>query len=195
MPADPLRSLPETKVAFIEPMDCLPVPKLPEGRTRIWEIKLDGYRAVAVTLYSRNRNVLNARFPYIVEALHGLPDGTVVDGEIVALANERMEVNRQEYRWRRYWEADPLLTLARAPCGIAPHSTTSICSFISPWPLPQKCAHWPTKSLVCCGVNGISASLPFFITSDSIFNPSTLSPCVTSMLCTTKTPRQLAHLS
>jgi bifunctional non-homologous end joining protein LigD len=76
--------------AFIEPMDCLPVPKLPEGPQWLWEIKLDGYRAVAVksggvTLYSRNRKTLNKRFPYIVEPLRGLPDGTVVDGEIVAL--------------------------------------------------------------------------------------------------------------
>jgi hypothetical protein len=29
-------------------MDCLPVPKLPEGAEWIWEVKLDGYRAVAV---------------------------------------------------------------------------------------------------------------------------------------------------
>jgi ATP-dependent DNA ligase len=48
MPADPLRSLPQTKAAFVEPMDCLPVSKLPEGSQWIWEIKLDGYRAVAV---------------------------------------------------------------------------------------------------------------------------------------------------
>jgi ATP-dependent DNA ligase len=48
MPADPLRSLPKTKAVFVEPMDCLPVPKLPEGSQWIWEIKLDGYRAVAV---------------------------------------------------------------------------------------------------------------------------------------------------
>jgi DNA ligase D-like protein (predicted ligase) len=94
MPADPLRSLPKTKAAFIEPMDCLPVPKLPEGSQWIWEIKLDGYRAVAVksggvvTLFSRNRKVLNKRFPYLVEPLRSLPDGTVVDGEIVALDDE-----------------------------------------------------------------------------------------------------------
>jgi ATP-dependent DNA ligase len=48
MPADPLCSLPKTKAAFIEPMDCLPVPKLPAGSQWLWEIKLDGYRAVAV---------------------------------------------------------------------------------------------------------------------------------------------------
>jgi ATP-dependent DNA ligase len=57
-------------------------------------LKLDGYRAVAVksggavTLYSRNRKILNKRFPYMVEPLRGLPDGTVVDGEIVALDDD-----------------------------------------------------------------------------------------------------------
>jgi ATP-dependent DNA ligase len=75
-------------------MDCLPVPKLPEGPQKFWEIKLDRDRAVAVksgsavTLYSRNRKILNKRFPYIVEPLRGLPDGTVVDGEIVALDDD-----------------------------------------------------------------------------------------------------------
>jgi DNA ligase D-like protein (predicted ligase) len=41
-----------------------------------------------VRLYSRNRKILNKRFPYIVEPLRGLPDGTVVDGEIVALDDD-----------------------------------------------------------------------------------------------------------
>ena len=94
MPADPLRSLPKTKAAFIEPMECLSVSNLPEGSQWVWEIKLDGYRAVAVksgdavTLYSRNRKILNKRFPYIVQPLRELPDGTVVDGEIVALDDD-----------------------------------------------------------------------------------------------------------
>jgi ATP dependent DNA ligase domain len=91
MPADAFRSFPKAQAAFVEPMDCLPMPKLREGSQWVWEIKLDGYRTVAVksggavTLYSRKRKILNKRFPYIVEPLRGLPDGTVVDGEVGAV--------------------------------------------------------------------------------------------------------------
>ncbi len=79
------------KAAFIESMECLPVTKLPEGLEWTYEIKLDGYRLEAVknagktTLYSRRRNVLNRRFAYIADALEDLPDGTILDGEIVAM--------------------------------------------------------------------------------------------------------------
>jgi len=37
MPADSLISLPKAKATFIEPMDCLPVSKLPEGPAWVWE--------------------------------------------------------------------------------------------------------------------------------------------------------------
>src|SRR5436190_13703469 len=86
-----LDSLPKTEASFVEPMECLSVSKLPEGLEWLWEIKLDGYRALAVksgngvTLFSRRRKSLNRQFPYIVEALADLPAGTVVDGEVVAL--------------------------------------------------------------------------------------------------------------
>src|SRR5690348_7525717 len=86
-----LDSLRRTEVSFIEPMECLSVSKLPEGESWIWEVKLDGYRALAVksgtgvTLFSRRRKSLNRQFPYIVEALADLPAGTVVDGEVVAI--------------------------------------------------------------------------------------------------------------
>jgi ATP-dependent DNA ligase len=84
-------SLTVCKAAFIKPMECLAVSKLPEGEQWVYEVKLDGYRAVAVkvdldlTLYSRQQKVLNKQFPDIVTALRELPPGTVVDGEIVAL--------------------------------------------------------------------------------------------------------------
>jgi bifunctional non-homologous end joining protein LigD len=75
-------------------MDCLAVPRIPEGPEWIYEIKLDGYRLEVLrasgktTLFSRRENVLNTKFPYIAAALDFLPDGTIVDGELVALDPE-----------------------------------------------------------------------------------------------------------
>jgi DNA ligase D-like protein (predicted ligase) len=72
-------------------MECLATAKLPDGPAWVWEIKLDGYRALAVksasgvALFSRRKKSLDKKFPYIVEALAGLPAGTVVDGELVGL--------------------------------------------------------------------------------------------------------------
>src|SRR6266436_5303186 len=86
-----LKSLPKRKAEFIEPMDCVPVTKLLDGPGWVYEIKLDGYRAVAIKygdsidLFSRRRKSFVSQYPYIVEALRYLPEGTVVDGEIVAL--------------------------------------------------------------------------------------------------------------
>jgi ATP-dependent DNA ligase len=77
---------------FIEPMECLPVEKAPYGLEWQYELKLDGYRAIAVkdagevSLYSRNGNSFNAKFPSIVTALEQLRQKRfVIDGEIVAL--------------------------------------------------------------------------------------------------------------
>ncbi len=79
---------------FIEPMDCLPVAKIPQGPGWTYEIKLDGYRLEVVrtkgqiSLYSRKQNSLNRQFPYIAKALGELPDETIVDGELVALDSD-----------------------------------------------------------------------------------------------------------
>lgn len=60
----------------------------------IFEIKLDGFRAIAevhdkhVELYSRNQLSFSSRFPRIVEALGGLEANAVLDGEIVGLDSE-----------------------------------------------------------------------------------------------------------
>jgi DNA ligase D-like protein (predicted ligase) len=72
-------------------MECLPVTKLNDAVQWTYEIKLDGYRAIAVksgqtiNLLSRRGKSFNIQYPYLVDALAELPDGTVVDGEVVAL--------------------------------------------------------------------------------------------------------------
>jgi ATP-dependent DNA ligase len=84
-------SLPLREGGFIEPMECFAVPKLPDGQQWVYEIKLDGYRAIAVksagklNLLSRRRNSVNRQYPLVSEALVDLPDNTVIDGEVVAL--------------------------------------------------------------------------------------------------------------
>jgi ATP-dependent DNA ligase len=51
--------MPAREAAFIEPIECLAVAKLPDGPEWVYEIKLDGYRALAIncegrpSLYSR----------------------------------------------------------------------------------------------------------------------------------------------
>src|SRR5271170_4528280 len=81
----------QTRVAFIEPMLLLRTEKLPEGPEWLIELKLDGYRALAiksggkVQLRSRNDNDFNSTYPGIVKALAQMPDETVIDGELVAL--------------------------------------------------------------------------------------------------------------
>jgi len=75
----------------MEPMLLLRTEKLPEGADWLYELKLDGYRALAIKsgdkihLRSRNNNDFNVRYPGILKALAAMPDETVIDGEVVAL--------------------------------------------------------------------------------------------------------------
>ena len=71
----------------------LPVERWPENwarrRTGLIEWKYDGIRAQLVRragkawLWSRGEELITERFPEIVERARALPDGTVLDGEIL----------------------------------------------------------------------------------------------------------------
>jgi DNA ligase D-like protein (predicted ligase) len=79
------------KAVFVAPMLLWRTEKLPEGSEWLYELKYDGYRALAirtggkVQLRSRNDNDFTVRYPAIAKALASLPDETVIDGEVVAL--------------------------------------------------------------------------------------------------------------
>src|SRR5262245_36479476 len=76
--------------SFIEPMQALLIKKLPEGDGWLYEIKHDGYRALAfkdgkdVRLISRNNKPFS--YPRLLDSLKLLAvEQAVLDGEIVAL--------------------------------------------------------------------------------------------------------------
>jgi bifunctional non-homologous end joining protein LigD len=78
-------------LSFIEPMKAKLVESPLPGEW-IYEIKFDGFRAIAfkegktVRLFSRNENDLGSKFPSVVTALSKLrAEEAIIDGEIVAL--------------------------------------------------------------------------------------------------------------
>jgi DNA ligase D-like protein (predicted ligase) len=103
-----LNSLPFGSATFKEPMECLAVPKLPDGPNWLFEIKLDGYRAIAVkssrnlNLFSRRRNSFNRQYSLVFDALADLPDNTVIDGEVVALD----ESGRPDFNLLQHYRAE-----------------------------------------------------------------------------------------
>src|ERR1700746_4008550 len=81
---------PPANLSFIEPMNPLRVRELPVGNW-IYELKFDGYRALAfkadkeVRLVSRNRTVFND-YPQLIDSLKLLTaKAATIDGEIAAL--------------------------------------------------------------------------------------------------------------
>jgi ATP-dependent DNA ligase len=79
---------------FIEPMLLLRTDRLADGDQWLYELKLDGYRAIAfkrdgvVHLRSRNDNDFSVRYPAVVKGLAKMPDNTVIDGEVIAFDDD-----------------------------------------------------------------------------------------------------------
>ena len=80
------------KLEFVAPMKATLVAEPPTQGEWLYELKFDGFRALAlksgssVQLLSSNAKDFSARFPEIVEAVAALPSRTAIfDGEIVAL--------------------------------------------------------------------------------------------------------------
>jgi bifunctional non-homologous end joining protein LigD len=83
------------KAGFVEPMLLLRTDALPDdGAGWVYELKLDGYRAIAfksggkVRLRSRNDNDFSSRYAPVMSGLAKLPDDTVIDGELVAIDDD-----------------------------------------------------------------------------------------------------------
>ncbi len=80
---------------FITPMKATAVDVLPSGDGWVYEVKWDGYRALAikhadsVRLLSLKNRGLSADFPDVVRAIGGIAAGTaLLDGEVVAVNAE-----------------------------------------------------------------------------------------------------------
>jgi DNA ligase D-like protein (predicted ligase) len=84
------------RLQFVEPMYARTIQQLPEDDAWTYEVKFDGYRALAgrdsigVTLWSRRGNIFTDQFPHVAKACEHFPPDTLLDGEIVAFKNGRI---------------------------------------------------------------------------------------------------------
>src|ERR1044072_3095870 len=86
--------VPRASARFIEPMLLLRTDSLPSGEQWMYELKLDGYRAIGfsrngnVRLRSRDDTHFSGQYAEVVKPLATWPDNPVVDGEVVAFDHE-----------------------------------------------------------------------------------------------------------
>jgi ATP-dependent DNA ligase len=95
----------------VEPMlaqarDTVPAPGALPGELR-FQVKFDGYRALVFTpwpapgpvlVQSRRGSLMQSRFPDLVRAAEDLPNGLVLDGELVVWAGDRMSFEALQRR-------------------------------------------------------------------------------------------------
>ncbi|MFO1500860.1 MAG: non-homologous end-joining DNA ligase [Verrucomicrobiota bacterium] len=88
-----LKPLPQSPASFVEPMHPKLVTALPEGDAWIYEVKFDGYRALAIRSASkaqlRSRHKKTLDYPHIRKAIEQLPARSLVlDGEVIAVGSD-----------------------------------------------------------------------------------------------------------
>ncbi|HSE29164.1 MAG TPA: non-homologous end-joining DNA ligase [Candidatus Saccharimonadales bacterium] len=99
----PKKSMPKN----VKPMLCTLVDDPFDGDDWIFEIKWDGYRAIAtknkthIELYSRNGNDFSQKYTRITEAILSLKDDVVLDGEIVVVD----KTGHAHFEWMQNWSS------------------------------------------------------------------------------------------
>ncbi|HSU27611.1 MAG TPA: non-homologous end-joining DNA ligase [Chitinophagaceae bacterium] len=96
-----MRAARRNNTNFIKPMLATATDQAFDHKEWIFELKLDGYRAIAeisgkkIKLYSRNAIDLSVQFPSLIPALEKAGMDVILDGEIVLL-DEKGKANFQE---------------------------------------------------------------------------------------------------
>jgi ATP-dependent DNA ligase len=73
-----------------------PVGRLPDGAHLVFDVKLDGWRCLTfvgdqVVLQARSGRLVTTQFPEVLDALAALPEGTILDGEVVAVKGQHFD--------------------------------------------------------------------------------------------------------
>jgi bifunctional non-homologous end joining protein LigD len=87
---------------FIKPMFASSTEKPFDSNEWLYELKLDGYRAIAEVgkkfrLYSRNGLSFEEKYPPVVQALKKIKKKAVLDGEIVLLADNKPDFQKLQH--------------------------------------------------------------------------------------------------
>lgn len=95
------------------PMLAASVPEPFDDPRHLFQTKWDGVRVVAsvrtgqVRLWGKNGTDYTGRYPELSEPLLGLPDGTIVDGEVVLIHDSRPDFHALMARHRRRTKRTP----------------------------------------------------------------------------------------
>ena len=112
-----LNSLPLCPATFKEPMECLAVPKLPDGSNWLFEIKLDGYRAIRKTVCRSVGTAIQSAIGQVNHPVFRSQHNGGARGKGQAIQSDV----RRNHGWRRVLvEVTPPQPFQRRPLGLRP---------------------------------------------------------------------------